>query len=171
MSFSVPAEDVASDPASAITALQEELGAFDVDANNELGKVSLIGAGMRSHPGVAATMFRTLAELGINLEMISTSPIKISCMIAPRPHPRGSARRSTRRSPSNASPSASPRSSPVRQAGFGRSRIRRAVPRLRRGAPLRRPARRPRRARRGPPRGGSSRAGSHRRRAAPRPSP
>ena len=37
---------------------------------------------MRSHPGVAATMFRTLAELGINLEMISTSPIKISCMIA-----------------------------------------------------------------------------------------
>ena len=45
------------------------------------GKVSLIGAGMRSHPGVAATMFRTLADLGINLEMISTSPIKISCMI------------------------------------------------------------------------------------------
>ena len=37
---------------------------------------------MRSHPGVAATMFRTLADLGINLEMISTSPIKISCMIA-----------------------------------------------------------------------------------------
>ena len=36
---------------------------------------------MRSHPGVAATMFRTLAELGINLEMISTSPINISCMI------------------------------------------------------------------------------------------
>jgi aspartate kinase len=50
--------------------------------NEQLGKVSLIGAGMRSHPGVAATMFRTLAELGINLEMISTSPIKISCMIA-----------------------------------------------------------------------------------------
>ena len=81
MSFSVPAEDVAN-TRSAITALQEELGAFDVDANTELGKVSLIGAGMRSHPGVAATMFRTLAELGINLEMISTSPIKISCMIA-----------------------------------------------------------------------------------------
>ena len=49
--------------------------------NEGLGKVSLIGAGMRSHPGVAATMFRTLAERGINLEMISTSPIKISCMI------------------------------------------------------------------------------------------
>ena len=47
-----------------------------------MGKVSLIGAGMRSHPGVAARMFRTLADLDINLRMISTSPIKISCMIA-----------------------------------------------------------------------------------------
>ena len=44
--------------------------------------MSLIGAGMRSHPGVAAKMFRTLADNGINLQMISTSPIKISCMIA-----------------------------------------------------------------------------------------
>jgi aspartate kinase len=81
MSFSVPTEDV---PAThgAIETAQLELGAFDVGENHELGKVSLIGAGMRSHPGVAATMFRTLADLGINLEMISTSPIKISCMIA-----------------------------------------------------------------------------------------
>ena len=80
MSFSVPAEDV---PATrgAIEATQADLGAYDVAVNERLGKVSLIGAGMRSHPGVAATMFRTLAELGINLEMISTSPIKISCMI------------------------------------------------------------------------------------------
>ena len=54
---------------------------MDVEENHDLGKVSLIGAGMRSHPGVAAKMFRTLADLGINLEMISTSPIKISCMI------------------------------------------------------------------------------------------
>jgi len=80
MSFSVPAEDAGS-TRDAITTLQEELGAFDVEVNRELGKVSLIGAGMRSHPGVAATMFRTLADLGINLEMISTSPIKISCLI------------------------------------------------------------------------------------------
>ncbi len=80
MSFSVPAEDV---PATreAISSTQDELGAFAVEMNEGLGKVSLIGAGMRSHPGVAATMFRTLAERGINLEMISTSPIKISCMI------------------------------------------------------------------------------------------
>jgi len=81
MSFSVPAEDV---PATrgALEAAQAELGTFDVGENHKLGKVSLIGAGMRSHPGVAATMFRTLADLGINLEMISTSPIKISCMIS-----------------------------------------------------------------------------------------
>ena len=81
MSFSVPAEDTDA-TRGAIATLQDELGAFDVGVNHELGKVSLVGAGMRSHPGVAATMFRTLAERGINLEMISTSPIKISCMIA-----------------------------------------------------------------------------------------
>jgi aspartate kinase len=80
MSFSVPAEDVAATN-DAIVSTQRELGQFEVATNERLGKVSLIGAGMRSHPGVAATMFRTLADLGINLEMISTSPIKISCMI------------------------------------------------------------------------------------------
>jgi aspartate kinase len=80
MSFSVPAEDVAATN-DAIVSTQQELGQFEVATNERLGKVSLIGAGMRSHPGVAATMFRTLADLGINLEMISTSPIKISCMI------------------------------------------------------------------------------------------
>jgi aspartate kinase len=81
MSFSVPADDVRA-ARGAIDATQSELGDFAVETNEELGKVSLVGAGMRSHPGVAATMFRTLAERGINLEMISTSPIKISCMIA-----------------------------------------------------------------------------------------
>lgn len=81
MSFSVPDEDVAA-TRSALERTQAELGVFDVEENHGLGKVSLIGAGMRSHPGVAAQMFRTLAGLGINLQMISTSPIKISCMIA-----------------------------------------------------------------------------------------
>jgi aspartate kinase len=80
LSFSVPSEDVPS-TRLAIEAATAELGPMDVEENHELGKVSLIGAGMRSHPGVAAKMFRTLADLGINLEMISTSPIKISCMI------------------------------------------------------------------------------------------
>jgi aspartate kinase len=81
MSFSVPSDDVAA-TRRAIEDTQAELGAYDVATNEQLGKVSLIGAGMRSHPGVAATMFRTLADRGINLEMISTSPIKISCMIS-----------------------------------------------------------------------------------------
>ncbi|MDP9386183.1 MAG: aspartate kinase [Actinomycetota bacterium] len=47
----------------------------------EMGKVSIVGAGMKSHPGVAAKVFGTLGESGINIEMISTSPIKISCVI------------------------------------------------------------------------------------------
>ncbi len=46
-----------------------------------MGKVSIVGAGMRSHPGVAAKVFGVLAEEGMNIEMISTSPIKISCVI------------------------------------------------------------------------------------------
>jgi aspartate kinase len=80
MSFSVPESDVAA-TRGAIDAARSDLGDFQVEENHGLGKVSLIGAGMRSHPGVAATMFRTLADLAINLHMISTSPIKISCMI------------------------------------------------------------------------------------------
>ena len=81
MSLSVPAEDVAA-TRQALEATRVELGAFEVEENHGLGKVSLVGAGMRSHPGVAAKMFRTLADEGINLQMISTSPIRISCMIA-----------------------------------------------------------------------------------------
>ena len=50
--------------------------------DERIGKVSIVGAGMRSHPGVAARVFETLGEHGINIEMISTSPIKISCVIA-----------------------------------------------------------------------------------------
>ena len=54
----------------------------DARRSEEMGKVSIVGAGMRSHPGVAAKVFGVLAEEGINIEMISTSPIKISCVIA-----------------------------------------------------------------------------------------
>jgi aspartate kinase len=81
MSFSVPSEDVPATRA-ALANTKEDLGEYTIEENHDLGKVSLIGAGMRSHPGVAAKMFRTLADNGINLQMISTSPIKISCMIA-----------------------------------------------------------------------------------------
>ncbi len=50
-------------------------------ADEDMGKVSIVGAGMRSHPGVAAKVFGVLAGEGVNIEMISTSPIKISCVI------------------------------------------------------------------------------------------
>ena len=53
-----------------------------LETDERIGKVSIVGAGMRSHPGVAAKVFETLGENGINIEMISTSPIKISCVIA-----------------------------------------------------------------------------------------
>jgi aspartate kinase len=53
-----------------------------VRTDDQIGKVSIIGAGMRSHPGVAAKVFEVLGKEGINIEMISTSPIKISCVIA-----------------------------------------------------------------------------------------
>jgi aspartate kinase len=52
-----------------------------IETDERIGKVSIVGAGMRSHPGVAAKVFRTLGERSINIEMISTSPIKISCVI------------------------------------------------------------------------------------------
>ena len=80
LSFTVPREDV---PATrrAVDVAREKLGPMDVEENDGLGRVSLIGAGMRSYPGVAAQMFRTLADAGVNLQMISTSPIRISCMI------------------------------------------------------------------------------------------
>jgi aspartate kinase len=80
LSFSVPTEDVPAARA-AIEDAESELGEMTVEEDHDLGKVSLIGAGMRSHPGIAAKMFRTLADLGINLRMIATSPIKVSCMI------------------------------------------------------------------------------------------
>lgn len=57
------------------------LGAEGSDFERNIAKISLIGAGMRTHPGIAAGMFKTLADNGINIEMISTSPIKISCVV------------------------------------------------------------------------------------------
>jgi aspartate kinase len=58
-----------------------EIGAESVDVDADIAKVSLVGAGMKSHPGVAARVFQTLAEVGINIEMISTSTIRISCVV------------------------------------------------------------------------------------------
>ncbi|MEJ2313438.1 MAG: aspartate kinase [Nitrospirota bacterium] len=61
--------------------LARELGAQGVDLRDDISKVSIIGVGMKSHSGVAAQMFSTLAEHGINIMMISTSEIKVSCVI------------------------------------------------------------------------------------------
>ncbi len=67
---------------SAVDALKKLGVSSGLQADERIGKVSIVGAGMRSHPGVAAKVFQTLGESGINIEMISTSPIKISCVIA-----------------------------------------------------------------------------------------
>jgi aspartate kinase len=80
VSFTIAAEDL---PAAevALDPVVSDLGVVKVDTDPEIGKVSIVGAGMRSHPGVAAKVFQVLSEEGINIEMISTSPIKISCVI------------------------------------------------------------------------------------------
>ncbi len=59
----------------------EEIGAKDVEGDTSIAKISIVGAGMRSHAGVASRMFETLAKEGINIQMISTSEIKISCVV------------------------------------------------------------------------------------------
>ena len=81
ISFTVPRSDLSVAKRS-LQGLTAELGLADVIADEQMGKVSVVGAGMRSHPGVAARVFQTLGEQEINIEMISTSPIKISCVIA-----------------------------------------------------------------------------------------
>jgi aspartate kinase len=80
MSFTVPRDDLELARAS-LNALVSELGIADVASDEDMGKVSIVGAGMKSHPGVAAKVFATLGGEKINIEMISTSPIKISCVI------------------------------------------------------------------------------------------
>jgi aspartate kinase len=80
MSFTVPRADVRT-ARDALDPVAAELGIADVRHDPTMGKVSVIGAGMKSHPGVAAKVFSTLGREGINIEMISTSPIKISCVV------------------------------------------------------------------------------------------
>jgi len=80
ISFTVPHEDLRV-ATSALEAMGESV-CERMETQSEMGKVSIVGAGMRSHPGVAAKVFSVLASEGINIDMISTSPIKISCVIA-----------------------------------------------------------------------------------------
>jgi aspartate kinase len=80
VSFTIASDDLHA-AERALDPIMAELGISEIDTDAEIGKVSIIGAGMRSHPGVAAQVFETLATRDINIEMISTSPIKISCVI------------------------------------------------------------------------------------------
>ena len=78
LSFTVSGDELET----AVGAIRELELATGVQTDERIGKVSIVGAGMRSHPGVAAKVFGTLGNEGINIEMISTSPIKISCVVA-----------------------------------------------------------------------------------------
>ncbi|MBS1157057.1 MAG: aspartate kinase [Proteobacteria bacterium] len=79
-SFTVPKNDLAR-TIKVLQGVQAHIGAREVVGDDKICKVSIVGVGMRSHVGVAATMFRTLAEEGINIQMISTSEIKISVVV------------------------------------------------------------------------------------------
>jgi len=80
ISFTVPKTDLAA-AREACDLVKDEIGATDVTSDDNIGRVSIIGAGMKSNPGVTALMFETLSENGINIEMISTSSIRISCVM------------------------------------------------------------------------------------------
>jgi aspartate kinase len=77
VSFTIPTSDGAT-ALAALRRVQEEVGFEDLLYDDHIGKLSLVGAGMRSHPGVSATFFTALADAGVNVEMISTSEIRIS---------------------------------------------------------------------------------------------
>jgi aspartate kinase len=80
ISFTLPRDDGQA-AMSALRQLQDTIGFESLLYDDRIGKVSLIGAGMRSHPGVTATFFGALAEVGVNIEMISTSEIRISVVV------------------------------------------------------------------------------------------
>ncbi|HRB80970.1 MAG TPA: aspartate kinase [Nitrospira sp.] len=80
ISFTVPKADLRN-AVDLVQRLSEEIGARSVAVTESIAKVSLIGVGMRSHSGVAAKMFEVLSREGVNIMMISTSEIKISCVI------------------------------------------------------------------------------------------
>jgi aspartate kinase len=77
ISFTLPRTD-GSKATSIVQKLQGEIGFQSIQYDDQIGKLSLIGAGMRSHPGVTATFFAAMADAGVNIEMISTSEIRIS---------------------------------------------------------------------------------------------
>lgn len=80
ISFTIPKTDLVKS-LTVCKELSEKVGAIGVTSNEDIAKVSIVGVGMKSHSGVAAKMFNTLCDNNINIDMISTSEIKISCVI------------------------------------------------------------------------------------------
>ena len=80
ISFTLPKADGA-EATTVLKKIQGEVGFASIQYDDTIGKLSLVGAGMRSHPGVTATFFASMAEAGVNIEMISTSEIRISVVI------------------------------------------------------------------------------------------
>jgi len=80
LSFTVQKTDIIK-AKEVCTIVAKEIGAREVRADENIAKVSIVGVGMRSHAGVAAKMFTLLADTGINIQMITTSEIKVSCVI------------------------------------------------------------------------------------------
>ena len=83
LTFTVNRDEYA-DARQILESVAEELGAREVVGDDQLAKISVIGVGMRSHAGIATTMFEAMASEGINIELISTSEIKISIGVADR---------------------------------------------------------------------------------------
>ncbi|GAB2822341.1 aspartate kinase [Actinocorallia aurea] len=81
ISFTLPAADGQA-ALAALNKAQERIGFDSLRFDDRIGKISLVGAGMRSHPGVTATYFGAIADAGVNIEMISTSEIRISVIVA-----------------------------------------------------------------------------------------
>ncbi|WP_327088650.1 aspartate kinase [Nonomuraea sp. NBC_01738] len=80
ISFTLPTTD-ASTALTSLKKIQDRVGFESLLFDDQIGKISLVGAGMRSHPGVTATFFAALADAGVNIEMISTSEIRISVIV------------------------------------------------------------------------------------------
>jgi aspartate kinase len=80
VSFTAPKVDLPR-VSSMLDRVVKDIGAGGYSLDDDIAKISLVGAGMKSHPGVAADMFAALAESGVNIEMISTSSIRVSCVI------------------------------------------------------------------------------------------
>jgi len=80
LTFTVPKADFRQ-AMTLVETLARDIGAAGIRTDESVAKVSIVGLGMRSHAGVAAKMFRTLAEVGINIQMISTSEIKTSVVV------------------------------------------------------------------------------------------